>query len=96
MPRPQKARKKSKGVFGDRITEPKIVDVVEYPQYRAFRLEFMLFNYDRGFIGFTISIGDRFSCFFEQGNKPTFIVNQRLGQILEELMIESLAFKTSF
>ena len=34
----EETREKIKNVFGDRITEPKIVDVVEYPQYRAFGL----------------------------------------------------------
>ena len=41
----EETREKIKSVFGDRITEPKIVDVVEYPQYRAFRLEFIAYDY---------------------------------------------------
>ena len=34
----EETREKIKSVFGDRITEPKIVDVVEYPQYRVLGL----------------------------------------------------------
>ena len=92
----EETREKIKSVFGDRITEHKIVDVVEYPQYRAFRLEFiaydyffMLFNYDRGFCGFTISIGDRFGASLNKGNKPTFYSEIRdWDKYLKELMIE--------
>ena len=50
---------KIKSVFGNRITEPKIVDVVEYGPYQRFGIRFVaydyfliLFNYDRGFCVF--------------------------------------------
>ena len=58
---------KIKSVFGDRITEPKIVDVVEYGPYQRFGIRFVaydyfliLFNYDRGFCGFSVSIGGQY------------------------------------
>ena len=56
-----------KSVFGNRITEPKIVDVVEYGPYQRFGIRFVayeyfliLFNYDRGFCGFSVSIGGQY------------------------------------
>ena len=58
---------KIKSVFGNRITEPKIVDVVEYGPYQRFGIRFVayeyfliLFNYDRGFCGFSVSIGGQY------------------------------------
>ena len=58
---------KIKNVFGERITEPKIVDVVEYLPYQRFGIRFVaydyfliLFNYDRGFCGFWVSIGGQY------------------------------------
>jgi hypothetical protein len=92
----EETREKIKSVFGDRITEPKIVDVVEYPQYRAFRLEFiaydyffMMFNYEADFCGFTISIGNRLGADLNDGDKPTFYSEIRdWDKYLKELMIE--------
>ena len=92
----EETREKIKSAFCDRITEPNIVDVVEYPQYRAFRLEFiaydyffMMLNYEADFCGFTISIGDRFGADLNEGDKPTFYSEIRdWDKYLKELMIE--------
>ena len=55
---------KIKSVFGERITEPKIVDVVEYLPYQRFGIRFVaydyyliFFNYDRVFCSFPIFVG---------------------------------------
>ena len=57
---------KIKSVFGERITEPKIVDVVEYLPYQGFAIRFVaydyyliFFDYDRGFCSFSIFVGER-------------------------------------
>ena len=62
-----KTSEKIKSVFGNRITEPKIVDVVEYGPYQRFGIRFVaydyfliLFNYDRGFCAFSVSIGGQY------------------------------------
>jgi len=80
----EETREKIKSVFGNRITEPKIVDVVI-----AYDYFFMMFNYEADFCGFTISIGDRYGASLNKGNKPTFYSEIRdWDKYLKELMIE--------
>lgn len=88
-------REKIKSVFGDRITEPKIVDVVEYLPYQRFGIRFVaydyylvFFDYDRGFCSFSIFVG-RYGASLDGGKSMTvFDKRKDWNSYLKEIMAE--------
>ena len=92
----EETREKIKSVFGDRITEPNIVDVVEYPQYCRFGLRFVaydyylvFFNFDRGFCSFFIFVGERYGAYLN-GGKSMIVFDEikDWDSYLKEIMAE--------
>ena len=86
---------KIKRVFGERITEPKIVDVVEYLPYQRFGIRFVaydyylvFFDYDRGFCSFSIFVG-RYGASLD-GCKSMTVFDKRKDwdSYLKEIMAE--------
>ncbi|MCP9075645.1 hypothetical protein NML71_04625 [Streptococcus sp. CF4-2] len=91
-----KTSEKIKNVFGERITEPKIVDVVEYLPYQRFGIRFVaydyyliFFNYDRGFCSFSIFVGERYGASLNGGKSMVgFGEIKDWDSYLKEIMAE--------
>ena len=87
---------KIKNVFGERITEPKIVDVVEYLPYKRFGIRFVandyyliFLNYDRGFCSFSIFVGERYGASLNGGKSMVgFGEIKDWDSYLKEIMAE--------
>ena len=87
---------KIKSVFGNRITEPDIVDVVEYLPYQRFGIRFVayvyyliFFNYDRGFCSFSIFVGERYGASLNGGKSMVaFGEIKDWDSYLKEIMAE--------